>query len=364
MFERRPELEGGVALGVQPNGRRALQVVGALDRLDSVLSRIPGGRLVIVPGERTLAEFDYESAGLRDLSPSIVLRSELLRCLADLACDAGVDLRLGCPVDAVDADGSVDVQSRRHAFDALVGADGSSSVVRGSLGVGDRVLTPWTAARAVVAGRAVPGAIEYWGPRARRFGVIAVRTNLTYLYASAPRADFLALRAGDLSGWKSLWVEFGETVTGLVDVLRDPDVLRIDDIVEVHCRHWVHRRVFLLGDAAHAMTPDLGQGANTAMVDALTLAFHLVSGSGAPVDVSSAGRAYERARMRSVRRVQRTSRMVGAAAHMRSSAVRRAGGVLANAVSRPAFVRRRAAKTMAAIPRRDERVLSALAKAL
>ena len=44
-----------------------------------------------------------------------------------------------------------------------------------------------------------------------------------------------------------------------------------DELADLRVDRWQRNGVFLLGDAAHAMTPNLGQGANSAMVDALVL---------------------------------------------------------------------------------------------
>jgi 2-polyprenyl-6-methoxyphenol hydroxylase-like FAD-dependent oxidoreductase len=65
--------------------------------------------------------------------------------------------------------------------------------------------------------------------------------------------------------------------------------------------------VTLLGDAAHAMTPNKGQGACQAIEDALVLSRQLV---GEP-DVTVALRAYEDARRRRTASIQRESRMIG-----------------------------------------------------
>lgn len=52
--------------------------------------------------------------------------------------------------------------------------------------------------------------------------------------------------------------------------------------VEIHCQNWVKGHVALVGDAAHAMAPNLGQGGGTGMMDGLSLA-HNVTASGLPV---------------------------------------------------------------------------------
>ncbi|MFF5026056.1 FAD-dependent monooxygenase [Streptomyces collinus] len=73
-------------------------------------------------------------------------------------------------------------------------------------------------------------------------------------------------------------------------------------------------RAALLGDAAHAMTPNLGQGANQALEDAVTLAVLL----DASPDVESALAAYDEQRRPRTRMIARRSRRIGAVAQWHS----------------------------------------------
>jgi 2-polyprenyl-6-methoxyphenol hydroxylase-like FAD-dependent oxidoreductase len=70
----------------------------------------------------------------------------------------------------------------------------------------------------------------------------------------------------------------------------------------------------LLGDAAHPMKPNIGQGAAQALEDAVVLAL-CVAGSGEP---EKALRAYERRRVRRANAVVRASRRAGRAAEVHS----------------------------------------------
>jgi len=72
-------------------------------------------------------------------------------------------------------------------------------------------------------------------------------------------------------------------------------------------RHWSSGRVTLLGDAAHTMTPDLGQGACQAMEDAVELAKCL----NARMDIVSALKLYEKRRVRRTNRIALLARLVG-----------------------------------------------------
>ncbi|MFC6659147.1 FAD-dependent monooxygenase [Deinococcus multiflagellatus] len=90
------------------------------------------------------------------------------------------------------------------------------------------------------------------------------------------------------------------------------------DIHEVHLRRWGQGCVTLLGDAAHAMTPNLGQGAAMALEDAWVLGQHLA----ATADVPAALARSEALRRPRVEAVQRQSRRVGQAGQLEDGALR------------------------------------------
>jgi 2-polyprenyl-6-methoxyphenol hydroxylase-like FAD-dependent oxidoreductase len=75
---------------------------------------------------------------------------------------------------------------------------------------------------------------------------------------------------------------------------------------------WHRRRVMLLGDAAHAATPNLGQGGAQAMEDAWTLARELAD----TPDVSRAFLEFERRRLATTQSVVRMAWRLGKAAHL------------------------------------------------
>src|SRR5439155_25521112 len=101
--------------------------------------------------------------------------------------------------------------------------------------------------------------------------------------------DWNRILAEDLSAWARSWDDFGEPVASLVRAI-DWQRAVYDELADVRVDRWYRDRVFLVGDAAHAMTPNLGQGANSAMADALVL-INLLAGANGDCDV--AGARYE-----------------------------------------------------------------------
>jgi 2-polyprenyl-6-methoxyphenol hydroxylase-like FAD-dependent oxidoreductase len=83
------------------------------------------------------------------------------------------------------------------------------------------------------------------------------------------------------------------------------------DIEEVHQPAWVRGRVVLLGDAAHALTPNMGQGAGMAMEDAAVLAEELAAASRGTKPLPAALGDYVTRRRARVDTVMRLSREIG-----------------------------------------------------
>jgi 2-polyprenyl-6-methoxyphenol hydroxylase-like FAD-dependent oxidoreductase len=95
------------------------------------------------------------------------------------------------------------------------------------------------------------------------------------------------------------------------DGLASTDGVVCTDIEEVHQRDWARRRVALLGDSAHALTPNMGQGAGMAMEDAAVLAQELSRAARHETDISSALMKYVARRRRRVDTIARLSREIG-----------------------------------------------------
>jgi 2-polyprenyl-6-methoxyphenol hydroxylase-like FAD-dependent oxidoreductase len=96
------------------------------------------------------------------------------------------------------------------------------------------------------------------------------------------------------------------------------DQLLINDVTTVRCRRWFDGRLVLIGDAAHAMPPTAGQGANSALVDAAILAHQLRQD---PPD--EALTAFDRRRRPAVRKVQRRAEQLARLAGLRGKLTRK-----------------------------------------
>jgi 2-polyprenyl-6-methoxyphenol hydroxylase-like FAD-dependent oxidoreductase len=195
---------------------------------------------------------------------------------------------------------------------ALIGADGIRSLVRRHL-FGDKALryrgyVGWRGiAPLVPPSYANGGLTEAWG-RGGRFGIAPVDASRTYWYASANCNEDWTESTSERK--LNLLERFGRwhaPITDLITATPNEQILvsRIYDAPAL--RGWWKGNVALLGDAAHAMTPNLGQGACLAIEDAWTLG----SAIGRTHAPNLAFAEYERARIDRAYSIRRQSRAMG-----------------------------------------------------
>ncbi|MFH8801189.1 FAD-dependent monooxygenase [Streptomyces sp. NPDC017936] len=316
--ERASALTGaGAGIVLAPNALRALESIG-LGPETWAGDALPGPVGLRTPDGVWLSRSDSGALSARyGLSARAVHRGFLIDALA-AALPPGV-VRFGVSVTGVDdAEGTVVVRTTAGDLDAdvVVAADGMRSVLRGQLfprhpGLRHAGEAGW---RAVVPGAGLPPqqAAETWGP-GERFGVVPLVDGRIYVYATAVTGP--AARPADHHA--ELTRRFGawhDPIPALLDRLdrRNPDPVGIlhHDFHELASPlpRFHAGRVALLGDAAHAMTPNMGQGGCQAIEDAVVVA-HLLAPR--DTDVPAALAAYTKARRGRTTRIGRRSRRTG-----------------------------------------------------
>ncbi|WP_283134902.1 FAD-dependent monooxygenase [Rhizohabitans arisaemae] len=281
VFERAASLEPvGSGLAVAVNALKALDVIGVGDGIRK-LSAVQGeGGVRSAKGRWLMKTAVREISDKHGDSVVLVRRADLVDALA-AQLPPGV-VRLNTAVaEAEPASGRVRLVGDPDPIEAdlVVAADGIRSAVRSALfpdhpepsyaGV-----TSW---RMLIPGGHVPGqTFETWGA-GRVFGVMPLIGGAAYCYATdtvpagGGDGDQRALLRRLFRGWHS-------PIPELLDAVSPEAILRNDVYHLATPLPAMHRgKIALLGDAAHAMTPNLGQGACQAIEDAVTLA-HVAGG--------------------------------------------------------------------------------------
>jgi 2-polyprenyl-6-methoxyphenol hydroxylase-like FAD-dependent oxidoreductase len=297
--------EVGAALALQANGMVVLDRLGLLGTVQASGARIERMDVRNVSSRTLLTATVPDLGGGLDHALAVRrtdLHTILLAAVAGRHC---VRTRFGCTVVGADPTGTVTIRCSSGGLETLradlvVGADGVSSAVRETGGFNSRVSAGHSYVRTVVQGDVTPWLEEYW-TRLGSFGHAPLGHGLAYFWvaAQAPSAaDAVARR--DLPALIDVWNRTLPTAAGLLTKVSSFDDLLINTVRRVDCRRWFSGRLVLIGDAAHAMAPNLGQGANGALVDTVILAEQLVTG----VTAEEAVQRYDRIRRPAVRRVQ------------------------------------------------------------
>lgn len=323
--------EVGAGLSIWANGLRALDRLGVGATARSAGLRERGGSIRDWRGSLLL---DVAAPGTRDLRGElgvVMHRRDLHVMLLD-ALGPGV-VTHGARVTVIETgeDGVTAVleDGERVSGDILIGADGLHSVVRSWLhGYVPPRYAGYTAWRGIVPAdglRLLPG--ETWG-RGARFGHAPVPGGRVYFYATKNVSQGTRAPEGERAELMRTFGDWHDPIGAILSRVRENDILRNDVFDRPVLWSWGRDRVTLLGDAAHPMTPNLGQGACQALEDAVVLARRLE----AVPSPTSALRAYEAERAPRANGFVTRSRRIGAIGQMSHPLAVRARSLLARTV--------------------------------
>jgi len=249
--------EFGAALLIKHNAYTALKSLGITEKMELDGVRLQTASIVDDFSQQILQR------DLRSEWAVMIRRQSLHSLLLQAALDNGVEVVVSARVVQVRAEGVLTFANGSEvSADLVIGADGRNSVVRDALGLTATAMDlPTGATRAAFPRKEIPVAMEYWSG-SRRVGFAPCSEDLTYAFIMGPESD---RSASQVPLDREYWSDAIPALSDLFERVASSPTVFHHPVSVVSCTSWSAGRVALLGDAAHAMPPDFGQGANLAI---------------------------------------------------------------------------------------------------
>lgn len=262
--------EIGAGIFIKSNGLPVLQELGLMGRLSQWGIRLERDQMRDERG-RILQNRTLDGEFTTWAFP----RQALVETLHEAAREAGAAIVTGSFVKGADPRGYLILEDgRRLDADLVVGADGHRSRVRDSLGLTKRFKVLDTlSTRYLVDGRQLapdPMTTENWSGT-RRVAFAACGADKTYVYMASPEED-TAAREQPLN--VATWTESFPHLAEGFEILSRCEAHQAN-YTQVSTTAWSRGCAVIVGDAAHALAPCLGQGANLALMNSRSLVSHL-----------------------------------------------------------------------------------------
>lgn len=319
VYESAPVLRAdGAGLALGSNAISAFSVLGIADKVVQGSNRIreftirntDDKPLISRYSERILSDEFFHSYAIHRST----LHSVLSGSLSDTKIVTGkavIDFKKNLEgVTLFFSDGSSEM------FDYVIAADGINSVFRRRLVPASHLRYAgyycWRGVADDFQPEDISSAVEYWGT-GLRFGIVPLPAKQVYWFACINNHNddpsLMKIQKMDLL---ESYKNFPAPVSSLIEAVPAGKILlnRISDVTPID--NYAFRRILLLGDAAHATTPNLGQGACLAIEDAATL-YTLLKYNG---DILESFEEFSRIRVPRAKYVVSQSRQTGALASM------------------------------------------------
>ena len=272
VHERADELRTtGAGIYIYENGLRVLETLGAYD---AAVKGAPFAHTREVRDDQNRTISVHRWSGSRVYS---IVRQTVINALAERARAAGVEIVTGSTAMSAAPDGKLTLADGRVlAADLVVAADGTNSRLRDSLGLhSKRKALVDGCTRLLIAktpdemGQQGATTIEYWSGSRRVLYTPCSETEVYIALTMLDRDDV----AKAVPVRRDAWTRWFPHLAPLIERLHDQG--RYDRFEYIRLKRWSSGRVAVIGDAAHALPPNIGQGGGCAMMNALSLAYHL-----------------------------------------------------------------------------------------
>ena len=274
LHERSPELRPtGAGIYIYENGLRVLEKLGAYDEA------VKGAPFAHT---REMRDEQNRVLSVHRWDPSkrvfSIVRQRVITALADQARKNGVEIVLNSEGVSATPEGELLMSDgQRLKADLVVAADGTNSKIRDLLNlVAKRRYLPDGAIRILIdktpeemASGDGGTTIENWSG-SRRILYTPVSETEVYIALTMLHSDEAGRRVPiDRATWKQSFPHLSDLIDRFVD---NGHYGRFE---YTRLKSWSAGRVVVLGDAAHALPPNIGQGAGCSMMNGLSLAYYL-----------------------------------------------------------------------------------------
>jgi 2-polyprenyl-6-methoxyphenol hydroxylase-like FAD-dependent oxidoreductase len=279
----------GAGIVLQPPGQAVLAALGLLDdvvrrgaRIDElIIDRAERGRLLTL--DYKIVSPEYFGLGVH--------RGVIFQSLYAALKTTSAQIKLGVTCVSVrktaDRNYWLDDEAGESwgPFDLVIAADGARSQLRNATQLASNADSyPWGAVWSILPDhkhtfhsrlyQVVDGTKTLLGVLPTGTGPVATAVSPQHisLFWSVRADEWSAFRAKPLTEFKRSTQLLIPALADVLDELQSPEQLLYSSYMDVVMQRWHTRHVVHLGDSAHAMSPQLGQGANLALLDAWTLA--------------------------------------------------------------------------------------------
>jgi len=285
--------EVGAGVTLAPNAMKGLAHIGIADAVATAGVQPVRQRIQHWQDGRTLLQFERGDSRERYGAPYVYIhRADLHAILVEAARLAGVELVTAATVTTVDDVGVTTQDGRSVRADVVVGADGLKSVVRRLFDPQPAYFSGHVAWRMLAPAEGPLADLAQWPGMHIGPGRMVVRYPLRE--RKILNLVFFARQTGwNEEGWaipgsteelEATYAGWSDEVQAMVAAASRGPLFKWAINARTPLADWlIDDRITLLGDAAHAMTPFMGQGAACAIEDAVVLA-RALSAAGSPAE--------------------------------------------------------------------------------